>query len=331
MFAFGEIGTPRNDYCFKSKIMKTIFKKFIFLTVMLVGLSLASVVWAANPINFNPEVDLPEFQGDMTITNSSLGTYIQAIYKYGLALGASLAVIVIMIGGVIWLTSAGSPEKVKNAKNYIGGAITGLVLLLGSYLLLYTINPKLVEFGPLEGITEIKGKKPGCNWYDKKPGNNYELGNPGDCGEEQEGKICYCYYYVKCEWQEIDSSKIKDNIYYQKSADSQCTEQKPSLNYECRCPVTESDFTSDCCHKKNGWTKFSDLVSGKVSSTDCIDGCTEDRCKEFDPGGGSPIYYICCLPDGEKCDIHEGLCCSSNCSRTVWEALNGIGTTCKSK
>lgn len=78
-----------------------------------------------------------------------LSKYIGAIYKYGVGLAAVLATIMIMVGGFLWLTSAGSPDRVGKAKEFITSALTGLFLALFSFIILYTVNPRLVDLDPL--------------------------------------------------------------------------------------------------------------------------------------------------------------------------------------
>lgn len=79
--------------------------------------------------------------------------YLMAIYKFGLwAIGLS-AMFMIMIGGYMYITSAGNNSQTGKAKGIITDAIAGLILALISYVLLYTINPELVQFKPLKGIT----------------------------------------------------------------------------------------------------------------------------------------------------------------------------------
>jgi len=102
---------------------------------------------------------------------SDIGNYIKAIYNYGIGIAGILAVVVIMIGGVVWLTAGGNTNKVESAKQWIGGALSGLVLVLTSYMLLYQINPNLVEFRNQE-ITTITstttpetGGETGCCTY----------------------------------------------------------------------------------------------------------------------------------------------------------------------
>lgn len=80
--------------------------------------------------------------------------YIVAVYQYGIGLAAVLAVIMIMIGGFLWLTSAGNSSMVGRAKEFITSAIVGLLLALFSYIILYSINPSLTTL-PLTTLQEV--------------------------------------------------------------------------------------------------------------------------------------------------------------------------------
>ncbi len=90
----------------------------------------------------------PQCEGDKCEI-TWIGDYISAIFSYGVGLAAVLAVIMIMVGGFLWLTSGGSPDRVGKAKEFISSALLGLVLALLSFVILYTINPRLVA---LEGL-----------------------------------------------------------------------------------------------------------------------------------------------------------------------------------
>jgi hypothetical protein len=78
-----------------------------------------------------------------------IAEYAGAIYKFLLAVIGLVAGIMITYGGVKWLLSGGSPERISEAKKKISDAIVGLVLALGSYTILYLINPDLVSFKAL--------------------------------------------------------------------------------------------------------------------------------------------------------------------------------------
>ena len=85
-----------------------------------------------------------------------LGEYLLAVYRYAIVVASILAVVFIIIGGLQWTISGGSPEKIKSAQKKIAGAITGLIIALLSYTLLYIINPTLTSLGNLN-IQYIEG------------------------------------------------------------------------------------------------------------------------------------------------------------------------------
>lgn len=56
-----------------------------------------------------------------------------------LPLALSIAVLMIIIGGVMLLISAGSEDKYRKAKNTLTMAITGLIIVLASWLIVNTL------------------------------------------------------------------------------------------------------------------------------------------------------------------------------------------------
>lgn len=77
-----------------------------------------------------------------------LGEYVNTIFQVALGLIMVLAVIMIVIAGVEYMTIESMFGK-SDAKNRIAGAVTGLILALGIFLILNTINPQLlnINFG----------------------------------------------------------------------------------------------------------------------------------------------------------------------------------------
>ncbi|HAM88323.1 TPA: hypothetical protein DDY55_02340 [Candidatus Falkowbacteria bacterium] len=67
-----------------------------------------------------------------------------------------------MIGGVIWITAAGDSGRIGEAKQWITGAVTGMVLVFSSYTILYFVNPDLVKLKPIkvERIVKMEPLKP---------------------------------------------------------------------------------------------------------------------------------------------------------------------------
>ena len=80
---------------------------------------------------------------------SDPAVYISYFFIFGLGLVGFLAVAAIVVGGIMYMTG-GTVGKVDRAKQIIWGAVTGVVLLLCSYLLLYTIDPTLVNLSPFK-------------------------------------------------------------------------------------------------------------------------------------------------------------------------------------
>jgi hypothetical protein len=84
--------------------------------------------------------------GNKPITEINLETYIQYVFKFSIALAAFLAVVMIIVGGFEWMLSE-TPFKIGEGKKRIQNAIIGLVMVLASYLILETIDPRLVQVG----------------------------------------------------------------------------------------------------------------------------------------------------------------------------------------
>ncbi len=78
------------------------------------------------------------------------GALVGRFYTIALGLVAAAALGVLIYGAILW-TVSGAVSSKKDAMEWISGAIWGLILLLGAYLILYTINPDLVKLkGPEE-------------------------------------------------------------------------------------------------------------------------------------------------------------------------------------
>ncbi|MDP2586854.1 MAG: pilin [Candidatus Komeilibacteria bacterium] len=162
-------------------------------------------------LKFTPNISLPGFPKTSNVDNSLLGNYISALYKFLVGVAGIVAVIMIAIGGLLWLFSSGDSGKITKAKEIIIGAIIGLILVLGSWLILNTINPKLVEFSPLD-VSKINksqvgdfcepdaavtvdgkddiGQNLSCGQKAKVKGTNQECIGRG-CSEYLDGAVCY--------------------------------------------------------------------------------------------------------------------------------------------
>jgi len=67
--------------------------------------------------------------------------YVGAWYtNFILPIGVILAGIMIAIGGIIYAASSGDPTKANTGKEYVFGAITGLILLLSVFFIIRVLG-----------------------------------------------------------------------------------------------------------------------------------------------------------------------------------------------
>ncbi len=146
-------------------MLKTIPKILITIFLLIFIFQLASLIFLmAVPEASHAGVDKLDLQVDIGKTTevefkgstSAIAEYIKAIYKYALGIVGILATVVLMFGGVLWIAAGGNAERIANAKSWIGAALTGLVLALTSYMILYIVNPGLVNFR-VTPVTTVEG------------------------------------------------------------------------------------------------------------------------------------------------------------------------------
>jgi len=71
-------------------------------------------------------------------------TYVTRLYQFGLMIVGLIALGAFIYGALQYTLSAGDFTSKEDAREQMKQAIYGILLLLSSYLILYTINPKLV-------------------------------------------------------------------------------------------------------------------------------------------------------------------------------------------
>lgn len=93
------------------------------------------------------EVDYPEVQGEKPEqVTTPVPEYVKYIFNFLIAISGVIALGVLVYAGFQYFTSTGNIEKISDAKSRITAALLGLVILFGSYLILYSINPDLIVF-----------------------------------------------------------------------------------------------------------------------------------------------------------------------------------------
>jgi glucose uptake protein GlcU len=65
--------------------------------------------------------------------------FVGRFYSIGLGLIGGVAIIFIIYGGYILMTSQGRPDRISNGKSYITYAIIGLLLAIFGYILIQVV------------------------------------------------------------------------------------------------------------------------------------------------------------------------------------------------
>lgn len=147
------------------------------LTVLLVAqvfFSYAAVPELAQAqLNTNsPPINVPTYKGvDQSIAaylcvpdDSNKGTAlfncIGKVYRFGIAFGAIALVFFIVFAGYLYIT--GGETGKQRGKSMFTTALTGMVIILSSYVLLRFINPDLVKIKPIQPPIFTAGNLPSC-------------------------------------------------------------------------------------------------------------------------------------------------------------------------
>lgn len=95
--------------------------------------------------------------GGQCASDQTPAGYIARLYQFGLMIVGLFAFGGIVYGALKYILSAGSMADQSDAKDQITQAVLGLVLLLGSFLILYTINPEITNLrNPNLEVIQIK-------------------------------------------------------------------------------------------------------------------------------------------------------------------------------
>ncbi|MBI4122106.1 MAG: hypothetical protein HY461_02135 [Parcubacteria group bacterium] len=152
--------------------------------LMLVGLLVLAMPHTASAQSFEL------FPGEKAAMDSNdFRLYVLNFYNFSIAAGILIATVLIMIGGIIWVTSAGNPGRIETAKSYIIDSIVGVILLFGAVVILRLINPALVN---LPKITPTPlGSLGACVYMTKSGDETYktcQTNSELSCKETLKGK-----------------------------------------------------------------------------------------------------------------------------------------------
>lgn len=124
------------------------FRNGLLLFLLTSSFLLPSFVMAQNkaaPTEYKLLEPIPQLVKAGTEGKTDTATFIPGLFKLVIALAGALAVIMIIYGGIQYMSTDAIGGK-SDAKKTIENALWGLLLALSAYMILYTLNPKLLEF-----------------------------------------------------------------------------------------------------------------------------------------------------------------------------------------
>ena len=102
------------------------------------------VLFATTGIASAQQINVTFGEPSLGIASTSVPYFLRDFYLLAVGIAGVLAVGAIVIGGIMYSIS-GAVDKKGLGKEIILGALWGLVLLLAAYVILRTVNPRLVE------------------------------------------------------------------------------------------------------------------------------------------------------------------------------------------
>lgn len=108
-------------------------KKLKKTAVLFYGAITATIFCASNALATTITIDNP-------ITTGSFTEIIENTLLWVLEISGSIALFMLIVGGVMYITSAGDEQKVATAKKIFNFTIIGLILILLSYSIIKVVS-----------------------------------------------------------------------------------------------------------------------------------------------------------------------------------------------
>ncbi|MEK7580570.1 MAG: hypothetical protein AAB465_03115 [Patescibacteria group bacterium] len=119
---------------------------FVFVVIVLIGLFLIvapSILAQENPLDaLQSTAETAGLKGETDVT-----VIIGRIINIVLGFLGLIAVVIIIIGGFMWMTSGGDEPKIKKAKDLILNGVIGLLIIVISYAAARFVVERLQEVG----------------------------------------------------------------------------------------------------------------------------------------------------------------------------------------
>jgi hypothetical protein len=134
-------------------------------------------------IPYEFETGIPGIVGPkQSLQKMTLAEFVKLLIRYVFRISGILAFIMIVWGGIEYMISGGDTKRQKSAQEKITGAIIGLILLFGFWLILNTINPDILKVPSMNPPSE------GNNGDGRNNNNGQNKGNNGDGRDNNNGQ-----------------------------------------------------------------------------------------------------------------------------------------------
>lgn len=119
-------------------------KSISFLALALALGFLASAGKASAQTSYTLLEELPIIGKTVALDSGGLNAYLQTIFNLGIGIAIALAVVMIVIGGAQYLSTDALTGKTEG-RSKLAHAVGGLILALGVFVILYTVNPDILK------------------------------------------------------------------------------------------------------------------------------------------------------------------------------------------
>ncbi|MFH1193692.1 MAG: hypothetical protein V1661_01715 [bacterium] len=116
-------------------------KKVLIAVALLALVAMPAIVLAQT----QPNLGLNEFGSQTQLGTKALTATIASIINVAMGLLGMVVVVLILAGGFMWMTAAGSEEKITKAKGLIFGGVIGLAIILSAYAVAQFVVSSLLK------------------------------------------------------------------------------------------------------------------------------------------------------------------------------------------
>lgn len=293
------------------KNIKNIFIFFLGFFVFFINTNFCLASFDSNILDSMPnsknendeKISVQKIASDSGYSNSSVAIILQRVIQIVLGLSGTIALILVIISGFLYLSSKGDPKKIQNSLKYMSTGFIGILLMTSAYALSGYIIKQIQRISGKtnEVVIDIPSQsdKERCSSYDNKESCDADLG---------------CLFFNGC----IAKNSLKGGTSC--NLNEQCESNKCNNGY---CSIPAQLQTNGC-----KLTSYDDSLAERynkdslknnldfIHSSLCKNGYTASSVGNADnsncPENLSAIKYTCSGGEGISSNCY--ICLSKACS-----------------